>query len=205
MRQADARDVVVPDLNPDCVLHRAAGPLAEPPVVDRRAGHEPVIGLVKLIAVIRVVEKIGEVGKQIEVVADAEGRDLRARMSPRPLPLERSAVPISVAAVCGIDCTEPSDEAALYGALRNLIGGGPRAAISHAGDRKAVQRVAAAVANDGVHLAVVVGLRPRSVVVFHLERRQEMSSTDSWRSGNQSAREPFAAAADADHRLAEPN
>jgi hypothetical protein len=68
--------------------------LPEASVTDLGARYEAVIGLAELITVFRVVQEVGEVGEQIEIAGDAEGRDLRAGVILCPLPLERAAVPI---------------------------------------------------------------------------------------------------------------
>src|SRR5262249_30711804 len=95
--QANGGDVVVPDLNAERVLHLAAQPMADTAMADFPSRDEPVIGLVELVAVDRIVQKICEVGKQIEIVPDAVRRDLRRRVVARALPLERTAVTIGVA------------------------------------------------------------------------------------------------------------
>ena len=109
--QADVRDVVVAELHADGVLHRAAAPTAPS---RRWLTFAPltnaVIGLLELIAVHRVVEEEGEVREQVEVVADAVGGDLGGGVAARPLPLDRAAVAVGVAAVGRIDRAEAADE-----------------------------------------------------------------------------------------------
>ena len=80
----------------------------------------------------RVVEEVREVGKEVEVLTDAIGGDLRTRRSPRALPLERSAVAIAVAAIGWIDGAKATNRAARDGAFGNLIGGPPLAVVAHA-------------------------------------------------------------------------
>jgi hypothetical protein len=53
--QADARDVVVSELNAKRILNGAAGPLRQAPVTEPEAAHEAMVGL-KLIAVDRIVQ-----------------------------------------------------------------------------------------------------------------------------------------------------
>src|SRR4051794_35585429 len=142
------------------------------------------VRLMELITVDGVVQEIREVRKEIEIVGDAVRGDLRRRVAARALPLGGSAVAIAVAAVGRIDGTESIDEAVVDRPLWNLIGGVPPSRIGHAGYREPVHGIALAVAQERIHLAIVVGADPRSVVVLEVERGEQMSAPDGWRCGS---------------------
>ena len=171
--QADVRDVVVAKLNADRILDSPARPATEPPVTQSCARDEAMIGLAELIAVLRVVEEVSEVGEQVQVVREAERRQLRARVVSRALPFERSAVAVRIAAIRRVDRPEPIERSIVYGARRNLVGRVPDAAVPHPREREAVLRVAAAVADEAVDLPEAVRLVPRPVVVLHFERGEQ--------------------------------
>src|SRR5262249_31680762 len=144
--EAEARDVVVPHLSADDVLRFVIGPAADSSMRQLAAGDVAVIALLELVAVDWIVQEEGEVREEIQVGRAAVRRSLRRRGAARALPLDRPAVTVGVAAVAGIDGAEAVDRAGLDGALRHLVGGAPPARIAHAGERQAVDRVAAAVA-----------------------------------------------------------
>ena len=88
-------------------------------------------------------------------------------------------------------------------ARRDLIGRVPRRAIAHQRRRQSVARIAAAVANDAVELAQIVGLLPWSVAVLELERAEQRAAADGRRRRDQHAAERVVAAADPHHRTGE--
>ena len=97
-------DVVVAQLNADRVLHFAVAPPIDAPIAHLAAGDEPVIRLVKLIAVHRIVEEEREVREQVEAVRSEIAEDLELALLGRSrLVLELDLMACSVAAFVGID------------------------------------------------------------------------------------------------------
>src|SRR5581483_9929876 len=93
----------------------------------------------------------------------------------RNVVLGRDTAALSLPAVGGVERPKAADEA-----LRNravgLIGRGiPSCVIEHAGYGQPVTVVAAAVAKDRVHLALVVRAGPRPVIVLQLESAEEVA------------------------------
>ena len=160
-----------------------------------RAGDETMIGLLHLVAVHRIVEEVGEVREQIEVVADAVRGDAgrRVAVAAAVLPVGGPAVTIRVAAVGRIDRTEPADQAGADRAIGDLVGGIPLAVIAHRRQREAVDLIALAVAQHAVDLLVVIGMDPRTVVVRHFERGDHVAVSHLRRRGKHRALVAFAA------------
>ena len=75
--ETDRRNRVVAQLAAERVLHGAAAPAGLAAVRHLGAAHEPVIGLMKLVAVLGVVEEEREVGVEVEVVAEPVRRHPR--------------------------------------------------------------------------------------------------------------------------------
>ena len=174
--ETDRADVVVPDLHADRVLCRSTCAAAEPAVGGLAAGDEAMIRLFDLIAVDGIVQEVREVREEVEVVADAVDRDVGHGVAAAPLPLAGGAVAIRVAAVGRVDRAEPADDAVGDRRGRHLVGRIPPAVVSHRCQRQPVERVAARIADDPVQFLVVVGVRPRAVVVLRVERRQEAAA-----------------------------
>src|SRR5262249_59839682 len=101
----------------------------EPAIHRFAASDEPVVGLLELIAVLGIVEEEREVREEVHIVADAVSRDLRDRVAPRPLPLDRPAVAVRVATVARVERPAPAADASVNRALGHLVGRVPRAAI----------------------------------------------------------------------------
>ena len=100
------------------------------------AGDEAVIDLLLLVAVDRIVEEEREVRDQVEVVAEAVGRDLGQRLVAAVLPLRADAVAIGVAAVGRVDRAEAVDQPVVDRALRRGFGGVPLAVVAHDRDAR---------------------------------------------------------------------
>ena len=183
--QPDVRDVVVPELQTKRVLHRASAPHLETAMREPGAGDEAMVCLVELVAANGIVQEEGEVGEQVEVVADPVGRHARRGVSVRALPLQRSAVTVGVAAIRAIDRPESVDRPVGNRPVRYLVGGVPGPSISHPGDRESVERVALAVSEQTVDLSIAIGPFPRTIVVLELERPEHAAPACASRAGEQ--------------------
>ena len=185
------------------MLRRAIQPPADAAVGEARPAHEPVIGLLELIAVLGVVEEIGEVREQVEVVLEAVGAERGAGVPAATLPLDRRAVARRLSAISRIDQAKSPDASVCHRARRDLIGRVPRPAITHQRRRQAVARIAPRVANQPVELSQIVGLFPRAVAALEFERSEERAPADSRRRRDQHAAKGVVAAADPDDRTGE--
>ena len=96
--------------------------MAEAPVRDSSAGGNPPLGLLELIAVLRIVQEVGEVGEQIQAVAKHETGRAERRGAVRALKIGGEALAVRLAAVAGIDQAEPGNKAAVDRAFGHLIG-----------------------------------------------------------------------------------
>ena len=70
--QAHRVQPVAPQLDADGTLRMSLEEVTQTPVRHAAAGGDPPLGLLELIAVLRVVEEVGEVGKQIQAVVKEE-------------------------------------------------------------------------------------------------------------------------------------
>ena len=97
---------------------RLACELGIDPVPDRPAEHAAAVALLELVAIDRIVEEIGEVGGQPEIVISREGVDLgRAELA-----VAGQRQPCRPPAEVGIDEAEPVDSAAADRAFGHLVG-----------------------------------------------------------------------------------
>jgi hypothetical protein len=72
--QADRSEPVPAKLHAKCALGVTLEEVAESPVGQSSASNRPPLRLLELITVLRIVEEICEVGKQVEAVAQQEAR-----------------------------------------------------------------------------------------------------------------------------------
>ena len=63
---------ITPQLNADGALGVPLEEVAQTSVRDPAAGSDPALGLLELVAVVRVVEEVGEVRKQVQAVVQEE-------------------------------------------------------------------------------------------------------------------------------------
>ena len=139
------------------------------------------IGLRELIAVDRIVEKVGEVGEQFEPVVDEIGINLRARPIIGFPPRAGQAVAMRRAAVGGVNRIKTIfDQTAVDGALRDLIGGIPFRFVGHGGDVETIGLITAAVAKHAIQFAKIVGMHKRAVVVHAFERVEQPTAGKVW-------------------------
>src|SRR5262249_38485236 len=96
VKEADGRNVIVPDLKTARVLRTATGPRCQWAMTELRTAHEAMIRLLELIAVYWIVQEEGEVREQVEVVSDAVRGQLCRSIPARSLPLERATVSVCV-------------------------------------------------------------------------------------------------------------
>jgi hypothetical protein len=151
------------------------------------AGRPAFLVLLELIAVLGIVEEVRKVVEQLHAVA------LRIRRQPRriggsgPLPVSGGGVPVRLAAIRFFDESKSVDEAGIDGPLRDLIGGMPVVREAEKGQRQAVSRIPLAVPEDAVVLVLAIRADPRAVVLFVLERSQQMAAADARRDGAEKA------------------
>ncbi len=72
VNQPDRQEPVVAQLQADAALHVPAEDVAEPAIRQPPARGDPPLRLLELIAACRIVEKVREVGEQVEAVAQHE-------------------------------------------------------------------------------------------------------------------------------------
>ena len=105
-----------------------------------------------------------------------------------------------VPAIRRVERAEPRDAPVVHSALGNLIGGRPRRVVSHEGQRHPLPGIAAAVADDAVEPFVVFRVVPRAIGGSGLDRGEQASGTESWRSRGEDASEAIATAGDLQQR-----
>ena len=163
------------------------------------------VGLAKLVAVDRVVQKIGEVGKQVQPVSDDVRIDLSgcvargvvSRLPPRP----RKAVAAGLATIGLVDRVKPAQQASVYRALWNLVGGMPFGIVGHQRDVEAIGLGALAVTQYGIAPAVVVTHGERAIIFEQFHGVQQVAIADFGRIGQQRANKPVASQANAGNAL----
>ena len=166
-------DVIIPGLDAERGFHQPAG---ERPVEGSRrirARHDPVVVLMKLIALGRIGQKISEIVEQIEFAFDDIGVGLPRSGIVGPGYSCRERKPVGVAAIGRVFLAVKSDLPRRDRPLRHLVGRIPFVRIGHAGDGKPVLRRALAVAQQAVDLAHVVRIDPRPVIGAGFARKQQ--------------------------------
>ncbi len=140
-------DVVVAALHPEGGVGGHAGDLADHVVADLAAeGGAPVV-LGVLVAVDRVVQEVGEVVEQGELVADGVGRGGDpAGTHVLAGGLDRQAEALGLAAVGGVERAEAADQALGHRAPRLVGRGVPGAPVIEGGHGDAIGRLAMGVA-----------------------------------------------------------
>ena len=121
--------------------HRGGAVSAADSVVETAAGgtteHPAMFGLLELVGVerCRIVQVVGEVGKQVHAGLDHVGVELEGAVVVAAFGVVRDAVARGLATIGRIDGTEAVDQAAVDGALRDLVGRVPAGRVGHGGDR----------------------------------------------------------------------
>ena len=188
--EADGIEPITPHLHADGALGVSLEDMTQPPVGDSPARGHAALGLLELIAVLRVVEEIGEVRKQVQAVVQQEAGCPQRRGALRLLILGGEALAVRLPSIAGIEKTETRDEALGDGAFRDLVGRIPVRPIAHASQREPVAIVAAAVPQDAIDLAVIVRTHPRAVVVVDLECAKQIPATNVRRGCSEQAAPP---------------
>ena len=171
-------DAVVLELHTDGVFRRAAHPTHGPGVarVDTKGG--AFVRLCELVAVHGVVQKIGEVREQRQLVPEHIRIDLAAcTAGVRAPPRTREAVAAGLAAVGGVNRIKATHAAVVHGALRYLIGCAPLRVIGHQAHIEAITLAALAVAQHAIELAVIVLQGEGAIISKHLQRIQQSPVT----------------------------
>ena len=161
-------NVVGLELQTQRVLHTAGAQLGGPSAAGVQTQGGAPVGLGELVTIDRVVQKIREVGKQVQPVSDDIRIDLGGCAAGRRVgglsPRARQAVAAGLAAIGLVDRVKPAQQTRVYRALGDLVGGVPFGFIGHQRDVQAIGLGALAVAQNGVALTVVVTHRKGAII-----------------------------------------
>ena len=146
-----------------------------PRFAGRAADLDPLVLLLELVAVDGIVQEVGEVAEQVQLVFRGVGDDVGLLVRGAAVPFAREAVARGTAAVGGVDLAEAVDYFLVDGAHGDLVAGVPDAVVSEGGEAGAVLAVAEAVADDAVELLVGVAVVPGAVVVLQLEGVEQVA------------------------------
>ncbi len=173
----------------------------QPPVREPATCRHPPFGLLELVPVVRVVQKVREIREELEAVAEEESRGANRRGASRALNLGRKTLAVRPAAVSRIDEPETGRQPARNRARRHLVGGVPVCPVPHAGQDESVAIVAAAEAQHAVDLAVPIGSDPRSVVLVQLDGAEQTAVAHARRCSTEHPAPSVAAIAHPNQRL----
>ena len=140
-------DPIVADLQSERVFHLAAEPLAENRVACVDPSHKAAVLLFELITLNGVIQVVGEIGKQIEVVIKSVGHDLRFGMIVLAMPFRLQAITLRIAAVSWVQRAEETNKGRRGD--RDLVARVPFSVVSVGRNAEAIGFVALAVASEG--------------------------------------------------------
>ena len=109
--ETDRVEPITPHLHADGALGVPLEEMTQPPVRDSAAGGDAALGLLELIAVLRVIEEVGEIREQVQAVVQQEAGRTQRRGTIRMLILGGEALAVRLPAVTRIDETEPAESA----------------------------------------------------------------------------------------------
>ena len=154
-------------------LRLVIGPAQDPQPARVEPREPTVVALLELVAVLGIGEKVREVREQVHPVVGEVALDARERAGRAALPGRDQRVAVRAASVARVDVAEARDGPVLDRAQRDLVGGIPLGVVEHPRQAEAALGRAAAVADDAVQLAEVVGAHPGPVVGAELDRREQ--------------------------------
>ena len=108
VEQADA-DVVVADLRADRGLRIEAGELVAHQVAGIHAQELALVGLLELVALVGIVEEVGEIVEEVQRRIDAVGLDDAGAAIVALAPAQAERIALGVAAVGLVDRAEPAE------------------------------------------------------------------------------------------------
>jgi len=182
--QADRLDLVPTQLDPGAQRTRPIRERGRPRVLVASAVDAPVVVLLELVAIV-LVERVGEVGDQFEVVVHRIGvrRPAAAIVALRP-GVHGQAVAVRLAAARRVDVAEARDAErnlralAADRALRDLVRAVPPSVVTHRRQRKAAVGRAARVLDEAVDLAEVLRQVPGPVRRRIIEGAEQRAAAD---------------------------
>src|SRR2546427_3005579 len=142
-------------------------------------GDDAPVDLLELVAVHRVVEKIGEVGEEAQPVIE----DIRAQMTGgsrvAAMGLARERVAAGPPGVRRIDGAEAANQSLVDGSQGYLVGRVPVGVVRLGGQREAAKEIAVAVAHEAVGGPEAIGMIPRTVAAGKLTSIEQVSAGGS--------------------------
>ncbi len=138
------------------------------------------IQLLKLVAIHRVIQKVGEVRPQLHFVVDDIGAPGGIAVLRLRVELSRQAGATGVATQSLVERTQFIDQSLIHGALGDLIGRIPVIVIVHGRDAPlAVAVITTAEAKQAVQLlGIAVDIRPRSIEILTFDSGKELLARD---------------------------
>ena len=115
-------NIIVLQLQTDGVDRFLAQAFDVPAMRQIDAGCHAPVTLIKLITLYRIVEKVGEVGIQIQTILNHVGIDAGGFAGAGLTPFARHAMPLRRAAIAVVDRAKTRQRAGLQGAQGDLIG-----------------------------------------------------------------------------------
>src|SRR4051812_21661991 len=161
--------------------------MPQPPIRDSASAGDTALGLFELIAMLWVIEEVGEIREQVQAVVQQKAGCAHRRGPGRVLIVRVKALAVRLPAIASIDETEPGNQTFGDGAFRHLIRRFPVGPIADASQREPVTIVTTAVPQNTVDLAVIVRPYARSVVVVHFERAKQIAAAYARRGGTEEA------------------
>ena len=180
-------DPVVTELEPRRNLGRTAGPFAMRVMGVAETGGGAGVLLLELVAVDRVVQRVGEVGEEVEVVAEDVGLQPVLGTAMTMTPVGRPRDVARVTPVRRIHVAPGRQRPRFDQRKRDLVARAPLALIEAQGGREAVVVVPARPGQLSVGAAEIVAHLPGSVGVGALDGVKKFARSCLHRVGDESA------------------
>ena len=132
--------------------------------------------MLKLIALDGVVEIVGEIGEQVEIVVKAVNGDLRLRFFTLTMPFGLQTVPLRMASVGRVQSAEETNKRRCGN--RYLIAGIPLSVVTAGRDAETFGFVPLAVGQQAVEFGITVRIFPRPIVVIRFSAIEQTALTE---------------------------
>src|SRR5208283_2232220 len=183
------KNIVILKLHAYGIFHIESAQLAEPGMAGIECTRYSTVPLVKLVAMHRIKQEIGKIGKQFHPLVDNIDIGLGNGTPFGVLPGSGKTIASGPGEVTWVKCAETRYKPFIHSSFGSLVGSFSLACISHCGDVKVVFPFPHAVSQHSVPFPEVCFIAPRTVVVFIFKSAEQVSAPQLYGVGKELALE----------------